>query len=69
MTILLVKNSDASHIILATPNKHVGALDLGIELGGFFDTPLVVDTPMGLKIMSINTNDYGSHIQRQASPY
>ncbi len=47
----------------------MGALDLGIELGGFFDTPLVVDTPMGLKIMSINTNDYGSHIQRQASPY
>ncbi len=44
MTILLVKNNDVSHTILANPNKHVGALDLGIELGGFFDTPLVVDT-------------------------
>jgi hypothetical protein len=60
MTIVSTKNSDASHSF-GHPNKHVGALDLVIELGSLFDTPLVVDTPMGLEMVSINTNDYGSH--------
>jgi hypothetical protein len=62
MTIVLAKNSDVSHIVLATPNKHVGALDLGIKPNGLFDTPLVFNTPMGLEMVSINTNYYGSHI-------
>jgi hypothetical protein len=38
-------------------------LDLGIELGSFFDIPPIVDTPMGLGMVSINTNDCGSHTQ------
>ncbi len=55
MTIVLAKNSDALHTVLATPNKPVGALDLGIRLSG------LLDTPMGLEMVYINTNDYGSH--------
>jgi hypothetical protein len=61
MTIVSVKNKDASHIVLAAPNKHVGALNLRIEPNSLFDTPLVVNTPVGLEMVSINTNDYGSH--------
>jgi hypothetical protein len=40
----------------------VGALDLRIELGPFFDTPLKIDAPMELGMVFVNTNDYGSHI-------
>jgi hypothetical protein len=44
---------------LATLNKPMGTLDLRI-VGGLLDTSLEVDTPMGLEMVSINTNDYGS---------
>jgi hypothetical protein len=38
----------------------MGVLDLGIGLGGLLNTPLKVDTPMVLEMVSINTNDYGN---------
>jgi hypothetical protein len=47
---------------LLWPPLAVGALDLGIELSVFLDTPLEVNALMGLKMVFINTNDYGSHI-------
>jgi len=59
MAIVSTKNNDVSHITLATLNKPMGALDLRI-VGGLLDTSLEVDTPMGLEMVSINTNDYGS---------
>jgi hypothetical protein len=40
----------------------VGALDLGIKLGIFLDTPFEIDAPMGLEMVFVNINDYGSHI-------
>jgi hypothetical protein len=64
MAIVLVENNVASHTTLATPNKPMGALDLGIKLGTLFDTPPKVNTPMGLKMVSININDYGNHTWR-----
>jgi hypothetical protein len=39
----------------------MGALDLGIELGIFLDTPPEVDAPMGLGMVFVNTNDYESY--------
>jgi hypothetical protein len=39
----------------------VGVLDLGIKLGTFLDTPLEVETPMGLGMVFVNTNDCGSN--------
>jgi hypothetical protein len=45
---------------LLWPPLAVGALDLGIELSVFLDTPLEVNALMGLKMVFINTNDYGS---------
>ncbi len=62
MANVFTKNSDAWHITLAAPIKLVGALDLRIELGPFFDTPLKIDAPMELGMVFVNTNDYGSHI-------
>ncbi len=59
MANVLAKNSGAWHIVLATPIKLVGSLNLGIKLGIFFDTPLEVDTPMVLGMLSFNTNDCG----------
>ncbi len=59
MAIVSTKNNDVSHITLATLNKPMGTLDLRI-VGGLLDTSLEVDTPMGLEMVSINTNDYGS---------
>jgi hypothetical protein len=46
---------------LATPNKNVGVLDLGIKLGAFLDIALEVNNPMGLGMKFFNTNDCGSH--------
>ncbi len=63
MANVLTENNGAWHTTLATSIKLVGALDLGIELGSFFDIPPIVDTPMGLGMVSINTNDCGSHTQ------
>ncbi len=39
----------------------MGALDLGIELGIFLDTPLEVNAPMGLGMVYVNINDYENH--------
>jgi len=39
----------------------MGALDLGIKLGVFLDIPPKVDPPMGLGMVFVNINDYGSH--------
>jgi hypothetical protein len=46
---------------LANPIKLVGALDLGIKVSIFLDTPAEVDAPMGLGMVSVNTNDYGKY--------
>jgi hypothetical protein len=54
-------NVSAKHTILATPNKIVGVLDLGIEIGAFLDTTPEVNNPMGLGMMFVNTNHCGSH--------
>jgi hypothetical protein len=48
MAIVSVENNGASHIALVTPNKHVGALNLGIKLCTLFNTPLEFNNPMGL---------------------
>jgi hypothetical protein len=53
MAIVLVENYGASHIVLVTPNKHVGALDLGIKLCTFLNTPLEFNTPMGLGMVTM----------------
>jgi hypothetical protein len=45
---------------LVAPNKPT--LYLGIELGTMLDTSPKVDTPMGLGMVFVNTNDYGSRI-------
>ncbi len=45
---------------MVTPIKLVGALDLGIELGAFLDTPLESNAPMGSGMVYVNTNDCGS---------
>ncbi len=55
-----VENNGAWHIALATPIKLVGALNLGIKLGIFLDTPPKVDAPVGLGIMFTNRNDCGT---------
>jgi hypothetical protein len=39
----------------------MGALNFGIKLGTLFNTSLEVNIPMGLRMVSININDYGSH--------
>jgi len=64
MAILKIKNNVVSHTTLVAPNKTMGALNLGIKVGTFLDAPLEVNTPMGLRMMSININDYGSHTWR-----
>ena len=51
----------ARHITLATPVKLVSALNLGIKLGAFLDTPPKVDAPMGLGMVFVNTNDCGNY--------
>jgi hypothetical protein len=48
MTNVLAENNDNRHIILASLNKLVGALDLGINIGVFLDITPKVDTPMAL---------------------
>jgi hypothetical protein len=62
MTIISVENNVVSHTTLATPNKPMGDSNLGIKLGTLLDTPPKVNTPMGLRMVFININDYGSHI-------
>jgi len=46
---------------LVAPIKLVGALNLGIELGTFLDTPPEIDALMGLGMVFINTNDCGNY--------
>lgn len=61
MTNVLVGNNDNRHITLASLNKLVGALDLGINIGVFLDITPKVDTPMALGMVFVNINDYGNH--------
>jgi len=46
MTNVLVENNDNQHITLASFNKLVGVLDLGIKIGVFLDITPKVDTPI-----------------------
>jgi len=55
MTNVLAENSGAQQIALATPIKLIGVLDLEIKLGIF------LNTPMGLKMVFVNTNDCGNY--------
>ncbi len=43
---------------MAGPIKLMGALDLGIELGIFLDTPPKVNAPMRLGMVFVNTNNF-----------
>jgi hypothetical protein len=56
-----LKNNSVQYTALIAPNKLLGILVLGVELVAFFkitNTPLEVDTPIGLRIVFGNTNDY-----------
>jgi hypothetical protein len=61
MTNVSVENNDNQRITLASFNKLVGVLNLGIKIGVFIDIAPKVDTPMGLGMVFVNINDYGNH--------
>ncbi len=53
------------HTLLWFPNKHVGALDLGIKQCTLLNTPLEFNTPMGLGMMTMGValDDEIHHIE------
>jgi len=55
-----MENNGVWYIILAAPNKFMGALGLGIKSSTFFGTPLEVDAPIGLGMVFVNTNGCGN---------
>jgi len=55
-----MENNGVWYIILAAPNKFMGALGLGIKSSTFFGTPLEVDAPIGLGTVFVNTNGCGN---------
>jgi len=59
----LVENNNTWYTIIATFNKLIGVLvprvELCVKFFNVIDTPLEIDAPLGLKIVFINTNDYG----------
>jgi hypothetical protein len=61
MAIVSSKNNSVQYTTLIAPDKLLGTLVLGMELVAFFkitNTPLEVDTPIGLRIVFIKINDY-----------
>jgi len=55
-----MENNGVWYIILATPNKLMGALSLRTKSSTFFGTPLKVDAPIGLGMVFVNTNGCGN---------
>ncbi len=61
MAIISLKNNSLQYTAFIAPNKLLGTSILGVELVAFFkitNTPLEVDTPIRLRIVFVNTNDY-----------
>jgi hypothetical protein len=50
--------------LLWPPSSNLWCLGPKNKLGVFLDTPPELDSPMGLGMVFININDYGSHIWR-----
>ncbi len=64
--------NSVQYTTLIAPNKLLATSILGVELVAFFkitNTPLEVDTPIGLEIVFVNTNDYEKQTWFQASSH
>jgi len=59
----LEENDNTWYTIIATFNKLIVVLvprvELCVKFFNVIDTPFEIDAPLGLKIVFINTNDYG----------
>ncbi len=67
-----MKYNNVWYIPFATPDKLLDAFVTKVELNAFFNatnTPSKVNTPIRLRTMDVNTNDYGKWTWCCASPF